>query len=86
MNGNLNTAIKMQEKNTLFKRKKVPFESEIYRPQDIENINGYITQVRSFFAANHHPELPNYYKYSTNPNHTLISGKEFRTLRENFNY
>ena len=73
-------------KNTSFKRKKVPFGWEIFRPEDIKKIDGYITPVRSLFAANNFPELPNYYRYSNNSNHTLISGKHYRTLRKNFNY
>ena len=79
------TSIKLEEINASFKRKKVPFGWEIYPKKDIKKIDDYITQVRSLFAANNYPELPNYYRYSTNLNHTLISGEKLKTLREQFN-
>ena len=62
--------MKRKKINESFKRKKKPLKWEIYSPSDIERINGFITEVRSVFAANNYPELPDYYRQSTSTNHT----------------
>ena len=66
--------MKRKKINESFKRKKVPLKWEIYSQSDIERIDGFITQVRSVFAANNFPELPDYYRHSTDKNHTQIQG------------
>ena len=66
--------MKRKKINESFKRKKVPLKWEIYSQSDIEMIDGFITEVRSAFAANNYPELPNYHRFSTDKNHTQIQG------------
>ena len=63
----------------------MPFEWEIYSKKDIKIIDGFITQVRSLFAANNYSELPNYYRNSQNEEHSLIIGEELQTLRVSAN-